>query len=129
MLTICEKFRLRLNSSSVLKVTSKKDQKQYWARDEVPYIFISAKEFAKAYESFHIGCELANQLAAPFDKSKGHPAALTTEKYGINKKELLKACISREFLLMKRNKFVYIFKLAQVSLAKRKIPKIAVLPF
>jgi len=47
--------------------------------------------------------------------SKGHPAVLTKNKYGVSKKELLKACVSREFLLMKRNSFVYIFKMWQVS--------------
>ena len=39
---------------------------------------------------------------------------MKTEKYGVRKKELLDACIAREYLLMKRNSFVYIFKLTQV---------------
>ncbi|KAJ6434978.1 hypothetical protein OIU84_000261 [Salix udensis] len=92
------------------EVTSRKDQEQYWARRDQPYSFVSAKEFSEAFQSFHIGRKLGDELAMPFDKSKCHPAALTTEKYGVSKKELLKACISREFLLMKRNSFVYIFK-------------------
>ncbi|KAL5701728.1 transcription factor [Ranunculus cassubicifolius] len=96
------------------EVTSRKDQKQYWARNDMPYSFISAKEFAKTFQSFHVGRNLKNELATPFDKSTSHPAALTTKNYGVNKKKLLKACISREYLLMKRNSFVYIFKLAQV---------------
>ncbi|KAG4972604.1 hypothetical protein JHK85_039025 [Glycine max] len=54
--------------------------------------------------------------AVPFDKRKNHPAALTTMKYGVNKKELLKANFSREYLLMKRNALVYIFKLSQLAL-------------
>jgi len=58
---------------------------------------------------------LAEELSTPFDKSKNHPAALTTSRYGINKMELLKACFAREYLLMKRNSFVYFFKLFQVS--------------
>ncbi|KAI3803437.1 hypothetical protein L1987_31588 [Smallanthus sonchifolius] len=97
------------------EVTSKKDQKQYWMTREEPYRFVTAKEFAKAYESFHIGRRLANELATAYDKSKSHPAALTTEKYGLNTKELLKACFDREILLMKRNSFVYIFKLFQLT--------------
>ena len=56
------------------------------------------------------------ELATPFDKAKSHPAALKTERYGVRKKEFLDACISREYLLMKRNSFVYIFKLTQVSI-------------
>ncbi|KAF9604360.1 hypothetical protein IFM89_006367, partial [Coptis chinensis] len=49
----------------------------------------------------------------PFDKRKSHLATSTTFKYGVSKKELLKACFSREWLLMKRNSFVYIFKMMQ----------------
>ncbi|PIA41675.1 hypothetical protein AQUCO_02200244v1 [Aquilegia coerulea] len=98
------------------EVTSRKDQKQYWARKDLPYNFIPTEEFVKAFQSFHVGRELANELATPFDKTKSHPAALTTNKYGINKKELLKACLSRELLLMKRNNFVYIFKLTQLTI-------------
>uniref|UniRef100_A0A2N9FEV4 ABC-2 type transporter domain-containing protein n=1 Tax=Fagus sylvatica TaxID=28930 RepID=A0A2N9FEV4_FAGSY len=73
-------------------------------------------EFAEAFQSFHEGRRLQDELAIPFDKSKSHPAALTTHKYGASKKELLKACFSREFLLMKRNSFVYIFKLSQLTI-------------
>lgn len=95
-------------------MTSKKDQEQYWIRRDEPYRFITAKEFSMAYESFYEGRKMAAELSIPFDKSNSHPAALTTETYGVNKKELLRACTSREFLLMKRNSFVYIFKLFQV---------------
>lgn len=98
-----------------LKVTSKKDQEQYWVRRDEPFHFISAREFSEAFQSFHVGLKLYDELSVPFDKSKGHPAALTTNKYGVGKMELLKACASREYLLMKRNAFVHIFKIAQVS--------------
>ncbi|PON57941.1 ABC type transporter protein [Parasponia andersonii] len=98
------------------EVTSKKDQEQYWARKDDPYNFVSSKEFAEAFQSFHIGRKLGDELATPFDKTKGHPAALTTKKYGVTKKELFKACTSREWLLMKRNSFVYIFKMTQLTM-------------
>ncbi|KAK9054686.1 hypothetical protein SSX86_025765 [Deinandra increscens subsp. villosa] len=97
------------------EVTSKKDQEQYWMRRDEPYRFVTGKEFAEAFQSFHVGRKLANDLANQYDKSKSHPAALTTEKYGLNSKELLKACTDREILLMKRNSFVYIFKLFQLT--------------
>lgn len=103
------------------QVTSRKDQEQYWARRHEQYKFITAREFSEAFQSFHVGRKLGDELAVPFDKAKSHPAALTTKKYGVNKKELLKACISREFLLMKRNSFVYIFKMMQVSIIRDKI--------
>ncbi|KAG2598994.1 hypothetical protein PVAP13_5KG412600 [Panicum virgatum] len=96
------------------EVTSKKDQKQYWARRDEPYRFVPVKEFATAFKSFHTGRAIANELAVPFDKSKSHPAALTTTRYGVSGKELLKANIDREFLLMKRNSFVYIFRTFQL---------------
>ncbi|RVW77636.1 Pleiotropic drug resistance protein 1 [Vitis vinifera] len=97
------------------EVTSRKDQAQYWARKDVPYSFVTVKEFAEAFQSFHIGRKVADELASPFDRAKSHPAALTTKKYGVRKKELLDANMSREYLLMKRNSFVYIFKLTQVK--------------
>ncbi|KAK6786752.1 hypothetical protein RDI58_015277 [Solanum bulbocastanum] len=57
--------------------------------------------------------EPSYELGVPFDKSKSHPAALTRQSYGVSKKELLKACLAREFLLMKRNSFIYIIKIVQ----------------
>ncbi|KVI05977.1 hypothetical protein Ccrd_015657 [Cynara cardunculus var. scolymus] len=88
-------------------VTSKKDQQQYWMKRDEPYRFVTAKEFAEAYQSFHVGRKLGDNLSTPYDKSKSHPAALTHEKYGLNSKELLKACTDREILLMKRNSFMH----------------------
>ncbi|EXC25845.1 Pleiotropic drug resistance protein 1 [Morus notabilis] len=98
------------------EVTSKKDQAQYWARRDEPYRFITVKEFVEAFQSFHVGQKLGDELATGFDKSKSHPAALTTKEYGVTTKELLKACISRELLLMNRNSFVYIFKIVQLCI-------------
>lgn len=98
-----------------MQVTSRKDQMQYWARRDEPYRFITVTEFVEAFQLFHVGQRLGDELGTPFDSAKNHPAALTTEKYGVNKKELVKASFSREYLLMKRNSFVYIFKFIQVS--------------
>ncbi|KAL0010567.1 hypothetical protein SO802_005675 [Lithocarpus litseifolius] len=97
------------------EVTSYKDQEQFWVQKDKPYNFVTVKEFAEAFQSFHVGWKLRDELAARFDKAKSHPASLTTNKYGVKKEELLKACLSREFLLMKRNSFVYIFKLIQLT--------------
>ncbi|WOK93915.1 ABC transporter G family member 39 [Canna indica] len=96
------------------EVTSRKDQHQYWAKKDEPYRYVSVNEFAEAFQSFHVGRELGEELSVEFDRTRNHPAALTTTKYGISKIELLKACISREWLLMKRNSFVYIFKIVQL---------------
>jgi hypothetical protein len=43
-----------------------------------------------------------------------HPAALTTARYGVSGRELLKVNIDREILLMKRNSFIYVFRAFQV---------------
>ncbi|PSR91814.1 Pleiotropic drug resistance protein [Actinidia chinensis var. chinensis] len=96
------------------EVTSSKDQEQYWAKKDEPYSFVTVGEFAEAFQSFHVGRKLGDELAVPFDKAKSHPAALTMNKYGVSKKELLKALASREYLLMKRNSFFYIFKMIQL---------------
>ncbi|KAJ1392153.1 P-loop containing nucleoside triphosphate hydrolase [Sesbania bispinosa] len=96
------------------EVTSRKDQEQYWMHRHEPYRFVTVTQFAEAFQSFHVGRRIGEELAIPFNKSKNHPAALTTEKYGVNKKELLKANFSREYLLMKRNSFVYVFKICQL---------------
>ncbi|PRQ25688.1 putative pleiotropic drug resistance protein PDR/CDR [Rosa chinensis] len=98
------------------EVTSRKDQEQYWFSRDEPYRFITVEEFSVAFQSFHVGCAITHELATPFDKTKSHSAALTTKKYGVKRAELLKACFSREFLLMKRNSFVYLFKLIQLSI-------------
>ncbi|CAD6230903.1 unnamed protein product [Miscanthus lutarioriparius] len=110
----------RLLGSSILRgrvwltFCKKKDQKQYWVRHDKPYRYVSVKDFASAFQSFHVGRAVANELAVPFDKSKNHPAALTTSRYGVSGWELLKANIDREILLMKRNSFVYIFRTLQM---------------
>ncbi|PQQ17542.1 pleiotropic drug resistance protein 1 isoform X2 [Prunus yedoensis var. nudiflora] len=98
------------------EVTSRKDQEQYWTNRDEPYRFITVKHFSEAFQSFSVGKRITEELAAPFDKTKSDPAALTTKKYGIRKVELLKACFSRELLLMKRNSFVYVFKLTQLAI-------------
>ncbi|KAG0454843.1 hypothetical protein HPP92_024135 [Vanilla planifolia] len=96
------------------EVTSRKDQSQYWAHHHEPYSFVSVNEFSEAFQSFHVGLKLGLELSSPFDRTRNHPAALTNSKYGVSKMELLKACTSREWLLMKRNSFVYIFKVVQL---------------
>ncbi|KAK4481011.1 hypothetical protein RD792_011879 [Penstemon davidsonii] len=97
------------------EVTSKKDQGQYWAHKDKPYQFVPSSEFAEAFQSYAVGRRLGDELATPYDKSKSHPAALTTKKYGVGEKELLKACSDREYLLMKRNSFVFFFKIFQLT--------------
>ncbi|XP_021846147.1 ABC transporter G family member 39 isoform X2 [Spinacia oleracea] len=98
------------------EVTSRKDQEQYWSSKDQPYTYISVSKFTQGFQSFRTGQNLASDLVVPFDKSKAHPAALIKEKYGISNWELFMACFWREWLLMKRNSFIYIFKTTQITI-------------
>uniref|UniRef100_A0A0D9VF53 ABC transporter domain-containing protein n=1 Tax=Leersia perrieri TaxID=77586 RepID=A0A0D9VF53_9ORYZ len=96
------------------EVTSKNDQQQYWYLNEEPYQHVSVPEFAERSKSFHIGQQMLEELHIPFEKTKTHPAALTTIRNAVSNWELLKVVMSGEKLLMKRNSFLYIFKVIQL---------------
>ncbi|TMW97483.1 hypothetical protein EJD97_005400 [Solanum chilense] len=100
----------------LVEVTSKKDQEQYWFRNSRPYVYISVPEFAESFNSFQIGEQIIIELTIPYDKFSVHRAALVKNKYGISNLELFKACFSREWLLMKRSSFLYIFKTTQITI-------------
>ncbi|KAL9165231.1 hypothetical protein ABFS82_06G157600 [Erythranthe guttata] len=98
------------------EVTSNKDQEQYWSRKNIPYKYVSVSDFVHYFKSFYVGQKIFGELGIPYDKSRAHPATLVKDKYGISNKDLFKACLSREWLLMKRNSFVYIFKTTQITI-------------
>ncbi|KAI3521518.1 hypothetical protein L1887_10988 [Cichorium endivia] len=96
------------------EVTSKKDQEQYWTDKNKPYRYIPVSEFSKRFKSFHVGEKLKNELSVPYNKDDSHKAALVFKKYLVPKMELLKASWDKEWLLMKRNSFIYVFKSIQI---------------
>ncbi|KAH9288622.1 hypothetical protein KI387_032739, partial [Taxus chinensis] len=98
------------------EVTSMKDQEQYWADRTIPYRYISVKEFADMYKRFHGGTRLSIELCGPNDKLTSHKASLVLSKYSVPKMEIFKACFDKEWLLLKRNSFIYIFKTVQIIL-------------
>ncbi|KAL5060202.1 hypothetical protein RYX36_031806 [Vicia faba] len=98
------------------EVTSKKDQQQYWSRRDEPYRYVSVPKFVDSFRSFHIGEQLVTEIMVPYNKRQTHPAALVKEKYGISNWDLFMACFSKEWLLMKRNAFVYVFKTIQITI-------------
>ncbi|KAF9612831.1 hypothetical protein IFM89_004241 [Coptis chinensis] len=98
------------------EVTSKKDQEQYWSIPESPYRYVPVVKFAEAFRSFHVGRSLFEELAVPFDKCYSHPAALSTSSYGMKSAGLIKTSFSWQMLLMKRNSFLYVFKIIQLLL-------------
>lgn len=97
-----------------IQVTSRKDQEQYWVNTHRPYRFIPVRELAEMFKRFHVGSQMLDELSEPFDKAMSHKAALATDRYATSKFELFKAVFNREWLLMKRNSVVTIFKCIQV---------------
>ncbi|KAL1300995.1 hypothetical protein AAHE18_18G221300 [Arachis hypogaea] len=62
------------------EVTSRKDQEQYWANKDEPYTFISVREFADAFQSFHIGRKLGDELATPVRQDQRPPCCSNQEQ-------------------------------------------------
>ncbi|XVF72817.1 hypothetical protein PTKIN_Ptkin12aG0151000 [Pterospermum kingtungense] len=96
------------------EVLSRKDQAQYWYREDQPHTYVSVDNFIYAFKKFHTGQKLNKELCTPFNKCESHKSALSFDLYSLGKWELLKACTAREWLLIKRNSFVYVFKSAQL---------------
>ncbi|KAJ7565358.1 hypothetical protein O6H91_02G066900 [Diphasiastrum complanatum] len=96
------------------EVTSRKDQQQYWLDKRRPYRYIPVKEFSEKFKQFHVGQSLAEELSHPFNKAKSHKAALVFDRYSVSKMELFKTSFAREWLLVKRNSFVFFFKASQI---------------
>ncbi|KAL8527705.1 hypothetical protein ACS0TY_005522 [Phlomoides rotata] len=104
------------------EVISKKDQKQYWDETGLqPYRYTSVDMLAKKYKESVQGKKLSEELSVPFDnqlkKKKKKNNAISFKAYNcLPKWALFRACMSREFLLMKRNSFLYVFKSVQLVL-------------
>ncbi|KAA8545299.1 hypothetical protein F0562_020083 [Nyssa sinensis] len=96
------------------EVISRKDQAQYWHRTEQTYSYISVNIFSRKFKESSFGKKLDEELSKPFMKSESHKNAISFSVYSLSKWELFRACMSREFLLMKRNSFIYVFKLTQL---------------
>ncbi|XP_039163716.1 pleiotropic drug resistance protein 3 [Eucalyptus grandis] len=96
------------------EVVSEKDQARYWHHKDRTYNFISPSMFARMFKEHLMGKTVDEELARPFEKTELHRNALSFEIYSLKKWELFKACLLREWLLMKRNWFVHVFKSAQL---------------
>ncbi|KAK4427940.1 ABC transporter G family member 35 [Sesamum alatum] len=97
------------------EVMSEKDQEQYWAdRNNEPYKYISVSEFARRFKHFHVGVQLQQEISVPYKKDQSHKAALVYDKYLVPTRVLLKANFDKEWLLIKRNSFFYVFKTVQI---------------
>ncbi|KAG6408667.1 hypothetical protein SASPL_131685 [Salvia splendens] len=98
------------------EVISKKDQEHYWLETRQPYTYVSVDMFAMKFKESAHGKNLTRELSVPFDKSNSHKSAISFSVYSLSRWTLFRACMSREFLLMKRNVFMYVFKISSVSL-------------
>ncbi|CAI8592699.1 unnamed protein product [Vicia faba] len=98
------------------EITSKKDQRQYWYRTDIPYSYVSVDEFSQIFKTSYWGRMLVDELSQPYDKSQSHESSLSYSKYSLGKWDLFEACMKREILLMKRNSFIYIFKTVQLTI-------------
>lgn len=87
---------------------------QYWARG-TPYKFVPVNTFAEAFQKWDLGRELTAAAAAPYDKAAGHQSALVRTQYALRSWDMFKATMKREWTLMVRNRFLYIFRTFQVS--------------
>lgn len=104
------------NHFDIVQVISRKDQEQYWYHTDKPYSYVSVDHLSKKFKACLIGQKLDEELSSPYDKSQSHKNALSFNIYSLPKWELFRACMTREWLLMKRNSFVYIFKATQVAM-------------
>lgn len=97
------------------QVMSKKDQEQYWCHRDKPYSYISVDSFIEKFQESNLGVLVKEELSKPFHKSQSRKDGLCFRKYSLSKWEMLKACTRREYLLMRRNSFIYLFKSGLVT--------------
>ncbi|KAH7833546.1 hypothetical protein Vadar_007445 [Vaccinium darrowii] len=97
----------------ILQVISRKDQAQYLHQAKQSSSYISVDMFSKKFKESTYGKKLDDELSLPFMKSH-HRNAISFTKYSLSKWALFKACMSREYLLMRRNYFLYVFKSIQL---------------
>jgi hypothetical protein len=96
------------------QVTSVMDQKQYWVGDKNMYQYCPIEKFAESFRSSYLPglvqedlCVLNNNAV----KSKVVKASSSLSRWNI-----VKACFSREVLLLKRNSPLYIFTVVQITI-------------
>ncbi|OWM75462.1 hypothetical protein CDL15_Pgr021626 [Punica granatum] len=96
------------------EAVSKKDQAQYWQCRDEPHAYVTVEQLAEKFKEFPVGKDLNAELMMPVHRSEIGKDALSFDIYSLKKWELFKACLAREWLLMKRNSFVHVFKSAQL---------------
>ncbi|KAI0488475.1 hypothetical protein KFK09_028308 [Dendrobium nobile] len=98
------------------EIISEKDQAQYWYLEDKPYSYVSADSFSDKFHLSDIGKKLKKELSEQHDKTKSNDSVVAFNTHSIMKWEILKTCMEREILLLKRNSFVYLFKTIQITI-------------
>ncbi|KAM7474363.1 hypothetical protein LguiB_021606 [Lonicera macranthoides] len=96
------------------EVISRKDQAQYWYQTEQTHSYVTVDILSRKFKESPFGKKLNEELAKPCVKSESERKAISFSIHSLSKGELFRACMSREFLLMRRNSFLYVFKSVQL---------------
>ncbi|PWA55702.1 AAA+ ATPase domain-containing protein [Artemisia annua] len=96
------------------EVVSRKDQETYWCRSEKAYEYVSVHALSMKFKESYLGQKINEDISKPFTRLQNHENAISFDMYSLSKWALVRACMSRELLLMKRNSFVYVFKTVQM---------------
>jgi ABC-type multidrug transport system ATPase subunit len=89
------------------EVTSRKDQAQYWTGNSAEYRFMPIMQMHEAFMRSEEGKAQLLALEASDPKLPEQLDPLVREKYALGPAGLFKACLRRDFTLMKRNAFLF----------------------
>ncbi|KAH0469807.1 hypothetical protein IEQ34_001365 [Dendrobium chrysotoxum] len=98
------------------EVISEKDQAQYWSNTSIPYRYVTADQFSEKFKFSRTGEKLEEEFLELSTKAQDTENDIVFAAIYLKKWELFKTCMAREFLLMKRDKFVYIAKIVQIMI-------------
>ncbi|KAJ0014123.1 hypothetical protein Pint_21490 [Pistacia integerrima] len=97
----------------LLVVISRKDQTQYWYHTEDPYHYVLVDMFCQNSRNLLSARSLMRNSQCRLINPKA-TRMLFPSIYSLSKWQLLRACMSREYLFLKRNTFIYVFKTTQI---------------
>jgi ABC-type multidrug transport system ATPase subunit len=97
------------------EVTSPKDQGQYWSDNDRKYKYVSVQNFINAFANTDTAKRTQGKLAAPVVINEKAEDPLTKRTWANTQSKLLKATLRREFTLIQRTFFIYIFRSTQVA--------------
>ncbi|CAI5489216.1 unnamed protein product, partial [Closterium sp. Naga37s-1] len=123
------------------EVTSLKDQEQYWKPNQLhPYHYVSVRAFEEAFQASRFGKQMEAELSMPFKKDRGAfegegegkdvedegekgtgergevgaSLALAQRRFVLHPLATLTIVAGREWLVMRRNLFLYIVQTMQI---------------